>query len=89
MPRKKLQTGCRDPVVCEQGRAVPQPDGDVQVGSFVTSHTLPSPAVRGSCTPSTPLLHGTHARRFFTLPFCEPKDGPKDKLEDLGEVGAM
>ncbi len=34
-----------------------------------------------------PRLRPLHARRFFTLPFCEPKDGAKDKLEDLGEVG--
>ncbi|KAG1653817.1 hypothetical protein FOA52_001020 [Chlamydomonas sp. UWO 241] len=33
-----------------------------------------------------PFQNPTETYRFFSLPFCEPKDGAKDKLEDLGEV---
>mmetsp|Transcript_1699 Transcript_1699/g.4580 ORF Transcript_1699/g.4580 Transcript_1699/m.4580 type:complete len:587 (-) Transcript_1699:241-2001(-) len=33
-----------------------------------------------------PFKNPTETYRFFSLPFCAPKDGPKDKLEDLGEV---
>ncbi len=33
-----------------------------------------------------PFQNPTETYRFYTLPFCEPKGGPKDKLEDLGEV---
>ena len=33
-----------------------------------------------------PFQNPTETYRFYTLPFCEPKGGAKDKLEDLGEV---
>ena len=33
-----------------------------------------------------PFQNPTETYRFYQLPFCEPKGGAKDKLEDLGEV---
>ena len=33
-----------------------------------------------------PFQNPTETYRFYTLPFCEPHGGAKDKLEDLGEV---
>jgi len=33
-----------------------------------------------------PFTNPTETYRFYTLPFCEPEGGAKDKLEDLGEV---
>ena len=33
-----------------------------------------------------PFQNPTETYRFYTLPFCEPNGGAKDKLEDLGEV---
>lgn len=33
-----------------------------------------------------PFQNPTETYRFYSLPFCTPKDGPKDKIEALGEL---